>query len=179
MCILLNAQTYNEQYEKFLRQYKDSTFSLLEKLDKMNQYFIGSIAPDFKAVDVNGQEVDLNKLKGHFVVLNFWNTECKTCTAQIPEFNQMIQQFATKDVSFITLSPDGEDKVKSFLKKEPFKCPTIANANSIAFEKFKLEAIFPYFIIIGQDNRILKMWFGSEGQGNLLSRVGSLVNQYQ
>lgn len=44
---------------------------------------VGCIAPDFKLVDLSGQDIKLSDYRGNPVVLNFW-TYCAACKEELP-----------------------------------------------------------------------------------------------
>jgi len=90
---------------------------------------VASAAPDtglanapFKTLD--GATISTADWKGKVVVLNYWATWCIPCRAEIPEFNKMHQDLASKGVEVVGISMDGDDAtgtVKEFLKQNPMK----------------------------------------------------------
>lgn len=75
----------------------------------------------FKTLD--GATLSTADWKGKVVVLNYWATWCIPCRAEIPEFNKMHQDLASKGVEVVGISmdEDGADTVKEFLKQNPMK----------------------------------------------------------
>jgi thiol-disulfide isomerase/thioredoxin len=75
----------------------------------------------FKTLD--GTTLSTADWKGKVVVLNYWATWCIPCRAEIPEFNKMHQDLASKGVEVVGISmdEDGADTVKEFLKQNPMK----------------------------------------------------------
>jgi peroxiredoxin len=49
---------------------------------------IGTIAPDFELIDLDGNRVRLEEFKGKVVLLNFWATWCLPCKAEMPVLDQ-------------------------------------------------------------------------------------------
>jgi peroxiredoxin len=45
---------------------------------------VGGLAPDFEAVDTNGEDFRLTLARDQVVVLNFWATWCEPCRAEMP-----------------------------------------------------------------------------------------------
>ena len=45
---------------------------------------IGSVAPDFELVDLDGNPVHLSELRGHPVIVNFWASWCVPCADEFP-----------------------------------------------------------------------------------------------
>ena len=65
---------------------------------------VGRMAPDvtFTAWTVkDGQQVSLKSLRGHPVVLNFWESTCYPCQLEAPLFVQANKTYAAKGVVFV------------------------------------------------------------------------------
>lgn len=65
---------------------------------------VGLTAPDFTfdAWTVReGQRVSLKSLRGHPVVLNFWESTCYPCQLEAPTFAQASKTYAAKGVVFV------------------------------------------------------------------------------
>jgi len=109
---------------------------------------------------VDNETIELSKLKGKVVILNFWFTKCEPCAREMPYFNKLVYSFSGKAVAFISFAPEETIKVKEFLLKHLFKLKTIANSEIVRQDIFKLFSIWPYTIIIDKTGRINKMNFG-------------------
>lgn len=67
----------------------------------------GKISPDFKLVDLKGNEVWKNDFKGKIVVLDFWFTGCSGCIGAARTLKQIKEHFKDyPDVSFVSISVD-------------------------------------------------------------------------
>ncbi len=62
---------------------------------------IGHPAPDFTAVDLNGQSHTLHDLRGKVIVLDFWNRSCPPCMAELPSLIQSAIQYQKDPVTFV------------------------------------------------------------------------------
>ena len=161
--ITVKAQTYQEQYEKYSQALKkmtevDSVYFELVKI--RDSCLVGIYAPNFTVNTVDNETIELSKLKGQVVVLNFWFTKCEPCIKEMPYFNKLADTFSGKGVAFISFAPEDTLKVKEFLLKHPFKFKTIANSEIVRRDIFKLFSIWPYTIIIDKTGKINKMNYG-------------------
>jgi len=78
---------------------------------------IGQSAPLFVVSD--GQNsVDLSKLRGHVVVLNFWASWCPPCLEELPSLNAMQRDLPQINVVGVSMDED-KDAYASFLKRHP------------------------------------------------------------
>ncbi len=72
---------------------------------------------------LEGGELSPAGWKGKVVVLNYWATWCVPCRQEIPEFNRMHEEMASKGVEVVGISMDeeGASVVKPFLEKTPMR----------------------------------------------------------
>jgi len=86
-------------------QVKAAAQGLLRRLDAVGK----PVALAFKAVD--GREVDLAKLKGKVVLVDFWATWCRPCVAELPNVKAAYEKLHAKGFEIVGVSFD-EDKGK-------------------------------------------------------------------
>jgi cytochrome c biogenesis protein CcmG, thiol:disulfide interchange protein DsbE len=67
---------------------------------------IGQTAPQF-ALNDGQEQVNLSRLRGHVVLLNFWATWCGPCVQELPSLEQM--QRDLPQVSVVTVSADDDE----------------------------------------------------------------------
>ena len=91
----------------------------------------GEKAYDFIATDLDGNTFKLSDLKGQVVILNFWFTNCGPCIQEMPELNNLADNFKNKKVKFLALTFNKKEIVEQFLKTKDFNFTLIPNANNI------------------------------------------------
>ena len=64
---------------------------------------IGASAPEFQVSD-GTRSVDLKKLRGRVVLLNFWQTSCVPCVEEIPSLQRLQQEMP--QVTVVAISND-------------------------------------------------------------------------
>src|SRR6476619_2515504 len=92
---------------------------------------IGSAAPDFAAAGMDGKTYNLSQLQGKVVLITFWSTRCAICHSEIPKLNQVVERYRGKDVVFLAVTMDNEDKVSPYLQKTPFNFNILPNSFGI------------------------------------------------
>ncbi len=97
--------------------------------------WVGRQAPAFTATDVNGNQVDLARLAGKVVVLNFWFIGCFACEEEMPELNRIAAEYKDRDVVFVALNFDPVAETKTFLRRTRFDYQIVAAAQPI-FDNF-------------------------------------------
>ncbi len=74
-----------------------------------------SAAADFILDGANGP-VELAKLKGQVVYLDFWASWCTPCRASFPWMNEMQKRYADKGLTIVAVNLDNEkDKAREFI----------------------------------------------------------------
>jgi thiol-disulfide isomerase/thioredoxin len=84
---------------------------------------IGRPAPVF-ALNDGVRSVDLAKLRGHVVVLNFWASWCAPCLEEMPSLEALQQQMPQVDVVLVA-SDETFTEYESYLARRPVKLLTV------------------------------------------------------
>src|SRR3982751_1093118 len=91
-----------------------------------------SVQPNFAALDMNGNRVDLSALRGKVVVINLWFINCPNCMDEIKQLNQLVTDYKGKsDVVFLGLAASPKPALEKFLLKNPFTYTILPNAQMI------------------------------------------------
>ena len=173
------AQAYDTQYKICSESLSKLTFvdSLYFALaQKRDSCLLGVTAPNFQVTTLDNKRIELSKLKGQVVVLNFWFTRCEPCIKEMPGFNKLVEWYANKNVTFISLTYDSSVLVREFLKRHPFKFNIVANNDEVRRNSFKLLSAWPYTIIISKEGKIAFMQFGSKG-AETFAYFNGLINK--
>ncbi len=106
-------------------------------------------APNFSLKTASGKTIELSKLKGKVVVVNFWATWCPPCRAEIPGFVDLYKKYKNKGVEIVGISLDqnGWDAVNPFLQKNNINYPIVVGNEELSNSYGSIEAIPTTFII--------------------------------
>ena len=87
---------------------------------------VGEVAPGFTAADHDGKAVDLDDLKGRWVVLYFYpKDDTRGCTIEAKEFTELYSDFLENDALVYGISADTKESHCDFRDKYELKIPLI------------------------------------------------------
>ena len=118
---------------------------------------IGEYLPTAGLKTLNGEDFDLDRLKGKPSLFNFWFTKCKPCIDEMPVLNKLKEEYGDK-VNFIAITYESNENVEEFLKKRDFEFKHITDAQNY-IDKLGVTA-FPVNLILDRDLRISKIESG-------------------
>lgn len=138
---------------------------------------VGTQAVDFDVTDIKGKKYKLSELKGKVVALNFWFVECKPCIMEMPELNELVEEFKGKEVVFLAIAINNQKQLKKFLKKTDFKYKVISSGQSVS-DSYGVKG-FPTNVIIDQNGLIqyASTGIGPNNKVNLLKEINKLLNK--
>ena len=132
----------------------DTAFSKFvdPRFGKRITYNKGQSIASFSYVDINGNSLSSDLLKGKVIVLNFWSITCGPCIMEIPELNKLVERMKDKEVVFIApaIYTSLELLKNNFLPKHPFNYQIVLVDNT----DYSITS-FPTHIIIDKDLRVV------------------------
>jgi thiol-disulfide isomerase/thioredoxin len=79
---------------------------------------------DIRFTALDGREVDLAKLKGKVVLVEFWSTSCGPCVAEMPAVKATYQKFHDRGFEVVGINLDDKESVlRRFIKEKELPWP--------------------------------------------------------
>ena len=120
---------------------------------------------DFQLVDLKGNKLSLDELKGKIVFINFWASWCPPCVAEMPDINQLHNDYQGKDIAFLLVNLDSDrDKMTKFLDRKDFDFTTYIPL-SIVPSQLKSQSI-PATFVLNREGQIILEHFGMASYNN-------------
>lgn len=158
---VVDKEAKKEVKEDFVDEFKESSGK-----DSSGRAIFEAI--DFSLRDQNGKRHSLQDYKDKVVVLNFWQTWCGPCIQEMPEFNDIYEEFGKneKDVVILGVSSPKNDKnksftnesktdieIKDFLIEKEVDYPSLMDYEAKLYQNYAIVA-FPTTIVILPDGHI-------------------------
>lgn len=114
-------------------------------------------APDFILPDILSNEtVQLSKLKGKVVVLDFWATWCAPCRQEIPGFVELQKKYGPRGLRIVGVSldePGDKDLVRNFAREWGVNYRVVMDGGKVASAYGDVRSI-PTTFVIGKDGKV-------------------------
>ena len=130
---------------------------------------------DMKFTAINGKQIDLAKMKGKVVLIDFWATWCGPCIAELPNVKKTYNKLNQKGFEIIGISLDSnENSLKRFLKKENMPWPQFFDGkgwNNELAKKYGIRSI-PAMWLVDQEGNLID----TNARSNLEDKVEKLLD---
>ena len=113
---------------------------------------IGSPAPDFEAVNKDGELVALSDFEGQPVWLNFWGAWCPPCRAEIPDMIQAYQQLEPEGIALVAVSlEEPSEEAFSYAERAGMEFVVLSDPVKAAISgKYRVRS-FPTHVLIDEN----------------------------
>jgi peroxiredoxin len=118
---------------------------------------IGDRAPLFKCRTIDGNTIDMSKLKGKVVMVNFFATWCGPCNKELPVVQKEIWNKYKDNPDFVLViigREHSEKEIADFATAKHFNMPFAPDPKREIFKLYATQNI-PRNVIIGRDGKII------------------------
>lgn len=123
---------------------------------------IGTTAPDFSLVDIQGNTWTLSELKGQVVFINFWATWCPPCREEMPSMQRLYDRMPKDKFKMLAiLNSDDPALADSFAAKLGLKMPILDDQANTVGPRYGLTGV-PETFIINKKGKLVRKFTGPE-----------------
>ena len=116
-----------KEAEEYLKKHPKSRFSPMfeQKIKSINATAGLKTKPlELKFTAVDGREVDLSKMRGKVVLIDFWAVWCGPCVAELPNVLKVYEKLHPKGFEIVGISLDQDKaKLEAFVKEKGMAWP--------------------------------------------------------
>jgi len=131
----------------------------------------GKPAPDAVfSVAANGDpgaRMQLEKLKGHPVVLDFWATWCGPCAAQAPIMDRIARRYEKQGLVVLGVNAhDPPAKARSYAQQKGLSYPIVIDIGQEAAQSYDVRSL-PSLVVIDRDGKVVRYMTGLVDEASL------------
>lgn len=120
------------------------------------------VAPDFTLVDQFGNSHTLSDYQGKTVFLNFWGTWCPPCRAEMPDIQELYEEYGENSGDVIILgvaTPNlgkegSSEDVAAFLEENGYTYPTVMDEGGVIAGGSYYISAFPTTFMIDKNGNV-------------------------
>jgi cytochrome c biogenesis protein CcmG, thiol:disulfide interchange protein DsbE len=138
---------------------------------------IGSVAPDFELVDLDGKAVHLSALHGRPVIVNFWASWCVPCAEEFPLLREANERYSPDGLVVIgIIYQDRSMAASQFMQRHDAAWIGAADPEGSVAERYGVLGP-PETFLIGRDGRIEARALGQFTADWLDSKVAAIMEE--
>jgi len=130
-----------------------------------------TVAPNFSLLNLNGDTVTLEELKGKLVLIDFWYTSCYPCVKAMPYLEDLHQKYKNKGLVVLGINPVDTNDLSEFLNFNGISYSMVLG-NSNVVEAYSVSS-YPSLYLIDKTGEIIFSEIGFDD--NTASTLDSLI----
>lgn len=108
---------------------------------------VGDPAPDFVFPTIDGQTVQLSKLRGQPVLINFWATWCPPCRAEMPYIQAAFEEKG-QEVEFIGVNLEEDlERVRQFAEERGLSFTMALDSEGKSWDTYNIRGLPETFLV--------------------------------
>ncbi|WP_145412959.1 redoxin domain-containing protein [Paenibacillus xylanexedens] len=119
----------------------------------------GVEAPDFTAVNSEGEQVQLSDYRGKAVMINFWASWCTPCVREMPLVHELAQQNQNNVETLFVNVGESKGTITEFMKSHRFDFPVIIDATGKVSKLYRINGL-PATMVIDQGGHFSHILLG-------------------
>lgn len=95
-----------------------------------------------RLADLDDQPIDLGKLKGKTIFINFWATWCKPCREEMPSIQEAMKQLKDRNIEFFFASDETTEQILEFQATHSYRFNYVKVENPAELDIMALPTTF-------------------------------------
>jgi thiol-disulfide isomerase/thioredoxin len=137
---------------------------------------VGKLAPDFKLISLDKQEVSLSDFRGKPVLINFWASWCGPCRIEMPFLQEVYEEWNSKGLVMLAVNlQENPTTVKKFVENAGLTFPILLSPGNAVPLSYNVRGI-PATFLIDADGVIRDIKIGAfSGVGEIESKLAKIM----
>ena len=152
-------------------EYVNQIESMISRMEKVQ---VGSVAPDFTLLDVDGNPVSLSSFRGKYVLVDFWAAWCPDCRKENPNIVAAWEKYKDKNFAVLGVSLDRKrDQWLAAIEKDNLTWTQVSDLKYWDSEAAVLYCIrwIPMSFLIDPEGKIVAIGLEGEELHNKLEEL--------
>jgi peroxiredoxin len=133
--------------------------ALSDRYNRLSKVRIGDLAPDFELKNTQGNNIKLSDLRGNFVLVEFWKSDCDYCKNENENLHRLCAKYQNEDFEIISVSFDKEEadwrKALSENGNTWLNVRESKGFDNSPIVKNYVEASVPYYFLLDKEGKFL------------------------
>ena len=119
-------------------------------------------APDVTFIDLKGQKISTQGLRGKVVMVNFWATSCVTCVKEMPQMVETYNKYKGQGLEFVAVAMqyDPANYVINFTETRKLPFTVALDSGGDIARSFGDVTLTPTTFVIDKNGKIIKRYVG-------------------
>ena len=134
-------------------------------------------APRVTFIDLKGNKISSDRLRGKVVMVNFWATSCATCVKEMPQMVETYNKFKGQGLEFVAVAMkyDPPNYVINFTETRKLPFIVALDSGGDIARAYNDVALTPTTYVIGKDGKIIKRYVGEPDFAALHALLGKAL----
>src|SRR6202167_6845751 len=133
---------------------------------------VGSLAPDFELLALDGRPLKLSDLRGKAILLNFWATYCGPCKIEMPWFVELQKEYGPQGFQIVGVAMDdaSTDDIAKFAKDMGVNYPILLGKEAVGMSYGGVN-VLPTTFFLDRDGKVIAREFGLQSRSVFVDHI--------
>jgi len=119
-------------------------------------------APSVTFINLKGEKITSDSLKGRVVMVNFWATSCTTCVKEMPQMVETYNKFKGQGMEFVAVAMkyDAPNYVVNYAETRQLPFQVAIDSGGDIAKSFGDVQLTPTTFVIDKNGKIIKRYVG-------------------